>query len=92
MHSFRHKQKINNKQFKWSAKHIKFILMFIKSTNIRLIMQNEINNWQEIGFFIPTYKTKHNMFPFARLQKNVSITTLCQKNCLGWKLSPTVNR
>ena len=43
-------QKINDKEFKWSTKHIKFTLQnkmkkhSITSTNIRLLMRNEVNN------------------------------------------------
>ena len=30
------------------------------STNIQLLKRNDVDNWQEVGFFILTYKTKHN--------------------------------
>ena len=67
----------------------------ITSTNIRLLMLNEINNWQYVGLIILTYNTKYNtdrMF-LLRDRKKVSVSILFQKTvCLGWKLSPIINR
>ena len=31
------------------------------TTNIRLLMQNKVNNWQYVGIFTLTYKAKHNL-------------------------------
>ena len=36
------------------------------STNIQLPLQNELNNWQQVGFLIQTYKTKHYVGFFVR--------------------------
>ena len=58
-------------------------------------MRNEVNNWQQFGFFILTYKTKHttdgSLTPL-RARKNVIISILFQKVCLGRKLFPIINR
>ena len=47
-----------------------------------------------IRFFTRTYKTKHNTDgPFIyRDLKKVSVSILSEKVCLGWKLSPIINR
>ena len=77
------------------------------STNIRLLPRNEINNGNElaslynlqsktqcVGFFARTCKTKHTMDGslLFRDRKNASISILLQKVCLGWKISPIINR
>ena len=28
-------------------------------TKIQLLLRNEVSNWQQVGFFTQTYKTKH---------------------------------
>ena len=39
------------------------------STNSRSLLRNEVNNWQEVGFFLLTYKRKHRVGFFARTCK-----------------------
>ena len=54
----------NDQQNRWSSSYkIRSRNTFNKttSTNIRLLMRNEVNNWQKAGFFILTYKAKHNV-------------------------------
>ena len=39
------------------------------STNIRLLMRNEVSNWQYVGFFVLTYKAKPMCWlPYTKLQ------------------------
>ena len=42
----------------------------ITSTNIGLLMRNEVNNCYLFGFFILTYKTKHNVLASLHELKN----------------------
>ena len=52
------------------------------------------NKTKCVRFFTRTYETKHNTDgPFIyRHLKKVTISILLQKVCLGWKLSPIINR
>ena len=46
----------------------------IKTTNIRLLLRNEVNNWDRVGFFILTYKAKRNVL--ASLHELIKQNTL----------------
>ena len=52
------------------------------------------NKTQRVGFFAKTYKTKHTIDGSLLLQdrQKVSMSVLFQNVCLGWKLSPIINR
>ena len=55
-----------------SAYKIRSRINKITSKNIRLLMQNEVNNWQYIGFFILIYKRQYRLaVPFTRSQKSL---------------------
>ena len=59
-----------------------------------LLYTNLQSKTQCVAFFTRTYKTKFNTDESFLLQdrKKVSISTLFQKVCLSWKLSPIINR
>ena len=59
-----------------------------------LLYTNLQRKTQYVAFFTRTYKTKFNTDESFLLQdrKKVSISTLFQKVCLSWKLSPIINR
>ena len=73
----------------------------ITSCEMRTIIGNKLaslynsqSKTQCAGFFTGTYKTKHNTDGslLFRDRKIVSISILFRKVCLGWKLSPIINR
>ena len=59
---------VANDQQNTSSSSVRWSNTFNKklSTNIRLLLQNDANNWPSIGFFILTFKTKHCAGFFGR--------------------------
>ena len=75
----------------------------IKSTNIRLLMRNEVSKLASLYKLTKQNNVLASLHKFTkktiqarpfllRDRKNVSISMLFQKVFLGWKLSPIINR
>ena len=53
----------------------------ITSINIRLLMRNEVNNWQEVSFLILPYKTTQNMLTSSHQFTKQNIIQISHSFC-----------